>query len=76
MPCVLCNKVWRATTVFDGHPTCAPCRQEIETARAQIAERKARKEAEDLGEVKCWYCNSRGVDFKNANGVWIHKDCE
>lgn len=30
----------------------------------------------DLDDVKCAWCNSRGVDRQNAFGVWVHEECE
>ena len=34
-----------------------------------------KKLIEDEDDIKCYYCNSRGVDTKKDN-IWIHADCE
>jgi hypothetical protein len=33
-------------------------------------------EEEDSSNIKCYWCNSLGVDKKTKSGAWVHEDCE
>jgi hypothetical protein len=56
-----------------------PTVKQLETAKnnmkAKLDALLKKQAKEDTDEVKCWHCNSRGVDTK-TNGVWIHAECE
>lgn len=34
-----------------------------------------KKRIDEQEDTKCGWCNSRGVDTKNENGIWIHSEC-
>jgi hypothetical protein len=50
--------------------------EEADETESEEEEEEVPPETDEDGcDIKCWYCNARGVD-KKVNEVWIHAGCE